>query len=89
MATAPLDQGTPEMANPTLTSPVAADGVPVPGATIEIPARQGRALRLRAGQTLRLVNTFGSQVGRLLGLCGRRPARISVDGARPGPPAAG
>jgi uncharacterized protein YcgI (DUF1989 family) len=58
----PFDQGTPEMTNATLTGPISPDGTPRPGERIEIPARQGRALRLRRGQTLRLVNTFGSQV---------------------------
>jgi uncharacterized protein len=59
---AAADQGTPDTTNPTLASPVAPDGVPPPGVPVEIPARQGRAFRLRRGQTLRLVNTFGAQV---------------------------
>ena len=84
MATAPLDQGTPEMANPTMTSPVAPDGVPVPGATIEVPARQGRALRLRAGQTLRLVNTFGSQVADFWAFSADDPREyLSMEHTRP------
>lgn len=31
-------------------------------ALIEIPARRGKAVRLRAGQSVRVVNTFGQQV---------------------------
>ena len=59
---APQDQGTPDTTNPTLTSPVGPDGTAPVGITVEIPARQGRAFRLRRGQALRLVNTHGSQV---------------------------
>ena len=56
------DSGTPEMVNATLSTPVGANGTPGAGELVEIPARQGRAIRLRRGQTLRLINTFGSQV---------------------------
>jgi uncharacterized protein YcgI (DUF1989 family) len=48
--------------NPTLTSPISPDGSPEPGRLYTVPARQGRAARLRAGQRLRIVNTHGSQV---------------------------
>ena len=56
------DSATPEMVNATLSTPVGANGTPAPSELVEIPARQGRAIRLRQGQTLRLINTFGSQV---------------------------
>ena len=61
-ATSARDQGVPDMTNPTLTAPVGPDGAAPLGVPVEIPARQGRAFVLRAGQVLRLVNTHGSQV---------------------------
>lgn len=56
------DWSEPDGTNETLTSPISPDGVPERGRVYEVPARQGRAFRLKAGQTLRLVNTYGSQV---------------------------
>jgi len=57
-----LDQGTPDMVNAMLSTPIGANGTLGTGELVEIPARQGRAVRLQRGQTLRLINTFGSQV---------------------------
>ncbi|PVZ19728.1 MULTISPECIES: DUF1989 domain-containing protein [unclassified Pseudomonas] len=48
--------------NDTLSTPVSADGTPVPGQTYTVAARSGRAVRLKAGQTIRIINTHGSQV---------------------------
>lgn len=48
--------------NATLTAPISADGTPTVGQRYTVPARHGRAVRLRAGQTLRVINTPGSQV---------------------------
>ena len=56
------DQGTPDGENATLTSPISADGRPEHGFRYQIPARNGRAVRLKKGETLRIINTHGSQV---------------------------
>ena len=48
--------------NTTLTSPVSLDGTPEPGKRYEIPARQGLALRVKKGETVRVINTHGTQV---------------------------
>ncbi|TVQ54190.1 MAG: urea carboxylase-associated family protein [Rhodobacteraceae bacterium] len=48
--------------NATLASPVSPDGTPEPGRRYEIPARHGLAVRLRAGQRVRVINTHGTQV---------------------------
>jgi uncharacterized protein YcgI (DUF1989 family) len=57
-----LDQGTPDMVNATLSTPIGANGTLGAGELVEIPARQGRAIRLERGQIIRLINPFGSQV---------------------------
>lgn len=56
------DNGEPAGTNATLNEPIAADGVPQPGLVYTVPARQGRAVRLRRGQLIRIVNTHGTQV---------------------------
>lgn len=56
------DNGEPDGVNATLHDSVSADGRPEVGRTYQIPARNGRAVRLRPGQVLRVVNTHGSQV---------------------------
>jgi uncharacterized protein len=56
------DQGTPDGTNATLASPISPDGAPILDRTYEVPAREARAFRLTTGQTIRIVNTFGSQV---------------------------
>ncbi|WP_249977858.1 DUF1989 domain-containing protein [Vreelandella olivaria] len=48
--------------NHTLENPISPDGTPVLGARYAIPARGGRAVRLKAGQTVRIINTHGTQV---------------------------
>lgn len=48
--------------NATLHEPISADGRPAPGRTYTIPARQGRAVVLRAGEQLELINPHGTQV---------------------------
>lgn len=42
--------------------PVSPDGTPEPGRLYEVPARCGRAVRVRAGQVLTIINTHGTQV---------------------------
>ena len=48
--------------NDTLTQPISADGVAQPDTLYTVPARQGRAVRLNAGQVIRIINTHGTQV---------------------------
>lgn len=49
--------------NPTLHNPISPDGTPEPGRRYVVPARQGRAARLLAGQFVKVINTHGTQVG--------------------------
>lgn len=48
--------------NRTLSNPVSADGIPQLGRTYDIPARQGRAVRLAKGQVITIINPRGTQV---------------------------
>ncbi|WP_423822133.1 urea carboxylase-associated family protein [Salinisphaera sp. SPP-AMP-43] len=48
--------------NLTLDNPISVDGHTQPGVRHEVPARCGRAVRVPAGQTLRIINTPGTQV---------------------------
>ena len=59
---APADNGTPLGTNATATRPISPDGRPAPGRTYTVPAREGRAVRLAAGERLVLVNPHGTQV---------------------------
>ena len=56
------DNSRPDGRNATLDAPISADGWPALGHLYTVPARQGRAVRLRAGQTIRIINTHGTQV---------------------------
>ena len=57
-----LDQGEADGHNPTRDEPISPDGRPPSGDLIRIPARQGRAVRLMADETITIVNTHGTQV---------------------------
>ncbi|WP_287780718.1 urea carboxylase-associated family protein [Oceanibaculum sp.] len=48
--------------NATLNNPISSDGTPVLGRRYTVPAREGRAVRVARGQTIRIVNTHGTQV---------------------------
>jgi len=48
--------------NATLHAPISADGRAEAGVRYEVPARCGRAVRVPAGRTLRIINTAGTQV---------------------------
>ena len=61
-AVAILDNSEPYGINDTLREPISPDGTPELGKVYEVPARQGRAVRLAKGQTIRIVNTHGTQV---------------------------
>ena len=56
------DNGTETGQNATLHEPISADGTPVIGKTYTVPARCGRAVRLTAGETIRIANPHGTQV---------------------------
>lgn len=62
MAVGVYDPSHPDGTNDTLHTPVSEDGIPELGRRYEIPARQGRAVRMRVGQTLILHNPKGHQV---------------------------
>jgi uncharacterized protein YcgI (DUF1989 family) len=42
---------------------ISPDGRPEPGRRYQVPARRGRAFRLRAGAVMTVINTHGTQVG--------------------------
>jgi uncharacterized protein YcgI (DUF1989 family) len=56
------DPSQPDGTNATVDMPVSDDGIPEIGKRYEIPARQGRAVRMKKGQTLTLHNPKGNQV---------------------------
>lgn len=56
------DNGCPESFNETINTPISKDGRPEHGKTYTLPARQGVAVRLYKGETLRIINTHGTQV---------------------------
>ena len=56
------DPAAPDGTNPTLDSPVSKDGKPVVGHRYTLPARQGCAVRLTAGQHITITNVRGNQV---------------------------
>ena len=56
------DNGDPSGINLTDSSPVSTTGHAQPGHVYTLPARQGCAVRLARGQTIRVINTHGSQV---------------------------
>jgi len=57
-----FDQGEPDGTNETISSPISADGRPTIGECYQVAARSGRAVRLNAGETIRVINTHGTQV---------------------------
>lgn len=48
--------------NDTLHAPISPDGTPELGRRYTVPARQGRAVRVAAGQRIRIINPAGTQV---------------------------
>jgi uncharacterized protein YcgI (DUF1989 family) len=48
--------------NATLNEPISVDGTPVLGELYTVPARCGRAVLLKAGQVIKIINTHGTQV---------------------------
>ncbi|WP_148254432.1 DUF1989 domain-containing protein [Aidingimonas lacisalsi] len=62
IANMPRQNGYPCGSNATIDNPISPDGIPVLSKRYEVPARQGRAVRLNAGETIRIINTHGTQV---------------------------
>ncbi len=62
MSRKPYDPAISDGENPTLTKPISPDGKPMSGMLYTIPARQGRAVRLDAGQHITITNPKGNQV---------------------------
>ena len=62
IATQPRDNGEPNGTNASLENPISSDGTPTLGQRYEVPARCGRAVRVNAGETIRIINTHGTQV---------------------------
>ena len=56
------EPSTPDGTNPTITSPISSNGCGTPGKRYLIPARQGRAVRIKKCQTLTIYNPKGNQV---------------------------
>ncbi len=79
----PADNATPLGTNATATSPISPDGRPEPGRSYTVPAREGRAVRLAAGERLTVVNPHGTQVCDLWAFSRRQSGRVPVVGARP------
>lgn len=57
-----VDNSEPAGNNDTLRQPISSDGTPELNKVYEVPARKGRAVRVAAGQTIRITNTHGTQV---------------------------
>ena len=58
----PHDNGDALGQNPTLDEPISADGTPELENRYQVPARNGRAVRLAKGQSIKIINTHGTQV---------------------------
>ncbi len=56
------DPSQPDGQNDTIKSPISDDGIGVIGKRYTIPARQGRAVRLKKGQIISIYNPEGNQV---------------------------
>lgn len=57
-----INNSQPHGTNPTATSPISADGTPELGRRYIVPARQGRAVLVKKGQSIRIGNPLGQQV---------------------------
>lgn len=59
----PFDAAQPDGENPSAHQTLAKDGRLSPNTTYTIPARQGRAMRVKKGELLSVINRDGSQIG--------------------------
>ncbi len=62
IATMPKQNSQPCGVNHTLEDPISADVTPELGKRYEVKARCGKAVRVKKGQTIRIINTHGTQV---------------------------
>lgn len=70
--------------NASATELLAPEGRLQPGQLYEVPARQGRAFRLQAGQMARIINNHGQQVGDFWAFRADDPAEfLSMEHMRP------
>jgi len=76
MADRPHDPAAWHGTNRTLDTPVSPDGRVVPGERHTIPAREGRAVHLNAGDRLFILNEQGHQVCDFFALAGTAPAEM-------------
>ena len=81
----PADNATPLGRNASATDPISPDGRPEPGRLYTVPPREGRAVRLKAGEHLTVVNSHGTQVCDLWAFSAANPAEfLSWEHARAG-----
>jgi uncharacterized protein len=70
--------------NPSAFETLGEDGHPVLGALYEVPARQGRAVQVKRGEVLTIINTYGSQVADFWAFCAADPGEhLSMEHLRP------
>ena len=58
----PAPNGAPTGLNATRDEPISVDGTPEFDTRYRVPARNGRAVRLKKGETIKVINTHGTQV---------------------------
>ena len=63
----------PDGENASLTSAISPDGRPETGTTYRVPPRCGVAVRMAAGQSIRVINTHGTQVCDFWAICDGGP----------------
>ena len=63
----------PDGENASLTSAISPDGRPETGTTYRVPPRCGVAVRMAAGQSIRVINTHGTQVCDFWAVCDGGP----------------
>lgn len=73
---APYQAAQPDGSNPTAETPVSPDGWPQLDQDYVIPARQGRAVRLKRGQSLKITNPQGHQVCDFFAITADSPAEF-------------
>jgi len=80
----PFHAARPDGTNASASEVLGQAGRPEPGQLCEIPARQGRAIRVRRGERLRVINTHGSQVGDFWAFAEADPGEhLSMEHIRP------
>jgi hypothetical protein len=70
------DNGDEDGQNATIREPISPDGRAEPGTRYTVPARHGRAVRLDAGQRLKVINTHGIQVVDFWAFSAQNPAEF-------------